>query len=189
MDVPLPRSQVLAQRAVARHIDGKRGRLLRFLSARLGGAVESERFLCDALLLSLQEPDKLRRGECLPAWLDRKTLRALEKWSESRPMSARDPELSRGEQGALLGAVRLCLSALLRGLKPRYEHVLRRVDLGAESKLIVARDLKLSRSTMDVLLYRARQAMRRRLERFCVPEAGVPTRRGPVLNGAGRTGT
>lgn len=148
-------------------------RLLRFVSARLGGMAEGDRFLRDVVLRCLREPDKLRRGECLPAWLDRKALRSLGQWIESRPRGDHRAERSRREQAEFVDAMRLSLRALLRGLEPRYEHVLRRVDFSGESKLIVARELNLSRSTMDVLLHRARRAMRRRLERLCASDGGA----------------
>lgn len=168
----MPRSETSAQSAAARLVIEERMRLMRLVSARLGGVTEGERFLTETLLRSIRQPDKLRRGECLPEWMERKTQRAVEDWYNG--CAARRAEIPRAERDAWTKVMRGCLEGLLRAIEPRYEQVLRRVDLGGESKLAVARELRISRATMDVLLHRARKAVRRTLEKLCALEAETP---------------
>ncbi len=61
-----------------------------------------------------------------------------------------------------------CVKSVLPALEPRYAEVLRRVDLTGENKRKVARELELTSETMDVLLHRARKALRRQLAGFSV---------------------
>lgn len=60
-----------------------------------------------------------------------------------------------------------CFRALLPTLKPRYSEVLRRIDLRDQEKHQVARELSITVATLDVVLHRARTALRERLEVFC----------------------
>jgi len=60
-----------------------------------------------------------------------------------------------------------CLRGLLPTLKPRYVELLWRVDLNGESKKTVSRELEIKVATLDVVLHRARSALRQRLQIFC----------------------
>lgn len=140
---------------------------MRFAAARLGGVTPAQSFVTGALLRRFRERDKLRRGERLPAWVERKLARALLDWGSENP--SHGDEAARKGMDAWSPQMQRCLQELLRIVEPRYREVLRRVDFGTESKLTVARELEISRSTMDVLLHRARQAVRRSLEKTCTP--------------------
>ena len=63
--------------------------------------------------------------------------------------------------------MRACFARLLPLLNPRYAELIRRIDLDAEFRIVVARDLKLSGPQCDLVLHRARSALRRRLEILC----------------------
>lgn len=164
MDVPFSTAQLESRREAARLIVEEREKLLRFGAGRLGGAEAASRFLRDVLARRLGEPDKFRRGESLPRWLDRKLTRALLDWGEQYPDAAGDA--LRKSLQAWSDATRQCLREVLDAIEPRYRDVLRRVDFGSESKGSVARDLGLSGPTIDVLLHRARHAARRRMEKI-----------------------
>ena len=165
--MPLSVAQLEARRAAARLITVEREKLMQFAERRLGGATQASRFVAEVLMRRLREPDKLRRGESLPEWLDRKVTRALLDWGEQE-LGAESEALTKS-QHLWNQATTRCLLELLEVVEPRYRDVLRRVDFGAESKAAVARHLRLSSSTMDVLLHRARQAVRRGMEKVCAP--------------------
>ena len=165
--MPLSESQLEARRIAARLLADQREEILRFAAGRLGDAARAKRFVCGTLLRRLSDRDKLQRGECLPVWFERKLTRALLDWSEENPAQA--DEASRQRMQAWSQTIQGCLRELLEIVEPRYREVLQRVDFGADSKVVVARELGISRSTMDVLLHRARQAVRRSLEKVCAP--------------------
>ena len=128
-------------------------------------------FLASTLGRRLRERDKLHRGESLPSWLERKVGQAAQDWGKQEP--PRTEEISGKNIAVWNQSLQRCLRELLQVIEPRYREVLGRVDFRAESKILVARELGISRSTMDVLLHRARQAVRRSVEKVCAPSDGV----------------
>ncbi len=60
-----------------------------------------------------------------------------------------------------------CLLPRLKTLRPRYAELLRSVDLEDQPPADVAKAHRITRNTLDVTLHRAREALRRELERFC----------------------
>ncbi len=60
-----------------------------------------------------------------------------------------------------------CLLPRMKTLRPRYAELLRSIDLEGQSPADVAKAHRLTRNTLDVTLHRAREALRRELERFC----------------------
>lgn len=156
----------------------ERKRFHRFVAARIGDAAEADDVLQQSLLRALEGSGKLRRGESTIAWFYRILRHAIadhfrRKGAETRrlenflgDLQARDEDFAQPPP-AWDAAVCACFRGLLPSLRPRYADVIRRVDLNGESKLDVARELKISRATMDVLMHRARGALRERLEILC----------------------
>lgn len=60
-----------------------------------------------------------------------------------------------------------CMSGLLPTLKDSYAEVIRRVDLEGESVSSVAQALRVTENNLSVRLHRARDALRKSLERTC----------------------
>jgi RNA polymerase sigma-70 factor (ECF subfamily) len=60
-----------------------------------------------------------------------------------------------------------CATALLDTLKPEYAEALRRVEMEGVSVKDFARDKSVSPNTASVRLFRAREALRRQVERSC----------------------
>ena len=156
----------------------ERVRFHRFVAARIGDSATADDILQESLLRAFERSADLRRAESAVAWFYRILRNAVvdhyrKKGSESQRMGKFLADMqARGEDVATPpddwdAAVCACFHGLLPSLKPRYAEVIRRIDLRGESKRDVARDLKTSRATMDVLLYRARSALRERLEIFC----------------------
>lgn len=150
----------------------------RFVASRIGDDATAEDLFQESLLRALEQGSKLRRGESAVAWFYRVLRHAIfdhfrRKGAESRrakkllaDMQAREEDVA-AQPADWDAAVGACFRGLIPALKPRYAEVIRRVDLRGESKLVVGRDLKLTRATMDVLLHRARSALRRQLEILC----------------------
>lgn len=156
----------------------ERARFHRFVTSRVGDSGIAEDLLQDGLVRALKHGAKLRRGESAIAWFYRILRNAVSDHYRNRGSENRRTERlladmqARGEDVGAPPAdwdttVCGCLRGLLPSLKPRYAEVIRRLDLKAEPKQKVAHDLKVSTATMDVLLHRARQALRKRLEIFC----------------------
>ncbi len=163
---------------MVRALTNEHARFLRFIRSRLGADGEAEDLLQNSLLRALQRGDELRRSERAVAWFYRVLRNAIadhyrEKKSDHAAVEQLVMEISAsGADGATPpadweAAVCACFRGLLRTLKPRYAEVLRRIDLEGESKAAVAKALKIRVATMDVVLHRARRALRERLEIFC----------------------
>src|SRR5262249_54089970 len=60
-----------------------------------------------------------------------------------------------------------CVEAIMPTSKPVYAELLQRIDLGEESVAMVARGLEITENNLHVRLHRARQALKRQLERTC----------------------
>lgn len=159
-------------------IVAERARFQWFVASRVGDVALAEDLLQDSLVRALRHGEKLRRGESAVAWFYRILRHAISDHYRNRAAEDRRSERlladmqARGEDVSEPPpewdtAVCACFHGLLPSLKPRYAEVIRRVDLNPEPKRKIARDMKLSVATMDVLLYRARQALRKRLELFC----------------------
>jgi len=67
-----------------------------------------------------------------------------------------------------------CLGTLLKGMRPAYVDVIRRIDLEGEPPAKVAKDLGVTTNTLAVRLHRARQLLRTTLEESC----GICTKHG-----------
>jgi len=156
----------------------ERARFLRFLAARVGNNATAEDLLQDSLLRAIEQNRKLRRGESAVPWFFRILRNAVadhfrKKGAETRRVEKLLGDLQAREDDVAIppadwdAAVCACFRGLIPALKPRYAVVIRRVDLRGEPKLEVAHDLKIKRATMDVLLHRARAALRERLEILC----------------------
>lgn len=156
----------------------ERKRFHRFLASRVGDDATADDLLQESLRRALERGDTLRRNESAVAWFYRILRNAVsdhfrKTGSEKRrtekllaDMQARGDEVD-FPSADWDAAVCACFRGLLPSLKPRYAEVIHRVDLRGESKFDVGRDMKIKRGTMDVLLHRARSALRQQLETFC----------------------
>ncbi len=168
--MPLSQSQWKARRAATRRLDAERAKLIRFATGRFGDPASAERFIAGTLLQRFRERDRLQRSELLPAWLERKVRLAFSDWSETTVVAAR--RTTDAEIDAWAAILRRCLCRLAETTSVRYQEVLRRIDFGFDSKLLVRRQLGLSPGTMDVLLHRARRAARRALVEMVAVKSG-----------------
>jgi DNA-directed RNA polymerase specialized sigma24 family protein len=67
----------------------------------------------------------------------------------------------------LVDTICACVGSLVDTLKPEYAAAIQRVDLGGESLQSFATTANITRGNAAVRLFRARQALRRRVEQSC----------------------
>lgn len=172
------RNQITLEPAAVRALTNEHARFLRFVRSRIGFDGEAEDLLQNSLLRALQRGDELRRGERVVSWFYRILRNAIsdhyrEKKSGHAAVEKFVAEIHSwngnggGPAADWEAVVCACFRGLLPTLKPRYAEVLHRIDLQGESKAKVAWALKVRVATMDVVLHRARRALRKRLEIFC----------------------
>ena len=151
-------------------------RFQQFLERRTGRADLAEEILQDAYVkagTTQAPPDQ----ESAVAWFYRVLRNALIDHrrrvdSEQRALTAlqaepagEDPEAE--PDAALLRAVGQCIDGLLGTLKPEYAQAVRRVDMEDASLTELASEAGITNGNAAVRLYRARAAMRQRIEQCC----------------------
>lgn len=148
-------------------------RFLHFLEGRVGSRALAEEILQGAFLRALEHGVPATDDQSAVSWFyavlrnalvdfyRRKGVegRALEQVAEQDGASAMDPELR--------GAVCACMHDLLPTLKPEYADVVRRVDLEERPVSEVAQEAGITSNNATVRLHRARQALKKQLERSC----------------------
>jgi RNA polymerase sigma factor (sigma-70 family) len=169
---PPPKKQAF-QAVTARIVSRERRRLLRFLRNRMARG-NAERFLQENVCAALKEYARLFRGETSTGWLTRVMRGAVETHYRGRPLDEisseplwRDAQSSEAAQHAWAPAIGTCVRGLLPTLRPRYAELIQRLDLAGQEKRTVARDLKISVGTADVVLHRARRVLHRRMALVC----------------------
>jgi RNA polymerase sigma-70 factor (ECF subfamily) len=149
-------------------------RFLAFLQRRVGSRDVAEDILQDAFVRGLARADQLRDQESVVAWFYRSLRNALiDYWrrtdSERRvfdhAVSGADAEPSTDPE--LMKTACECVTALLDTLKPEYAEAVRRVDLEDVSVKDFAAEKNVTPNNASVRLFRAREALRRQVERSC----------------------
>ena len=157
----------VADRLVANHRE-----FLRFLEPRVGNRALAEEILQAAFVRTLEKAAEIRDSESAVAWfyrllrnavVDHYRRAATEKRTLEREATVAeaivDPEMRR--------IICACLHTLLPNLKPEYAEMIRRVDLDGTPVAEVASLLGITTNNATVRLHRARQALKRELERSC----------------------
>jgi len=149
-------------------------RFLAFLERRVGSRDVAEDILQDAFVRGLARAGQLRDRESVVAWFYRSLRNALvDHWrrtsSEQRIFenAAVDADAGPAADPELMRTVCACATALLDTLKPEYGEALRRVDLDGVSVKDFAREKNVTPNNASVRLFRAREALRRQVERSC----------------------
>jgi RNA polymerase sigma-70 factor (ECF subfamily) len=168
--IPLPMpSSTDTERVLLDH----RARFLSFLERRVGNRATAEELLQEAFVRTLESRAVPEEEEGAVTWFYRLLRNALvdhhrrqavrtragEALAREATEAADDPELHQ--------AVCACLHGLLPTLKPEYADMVRRVDLEESAVAEVAQTLGVSANNASVRLHRARQALKRQLQRAC----------------------
>lgn len=150
------------------------GEFLRFLVRRTASKEDAEDIFQDFCLKVLRNAQTIRTPGSLRSWLAQVLRRTLTDHYRKSAVKRRaqqrleiEPEFAMSDDEAER-AICSCLDQVLPALLPRYAEVIRRVDLLGEPRSQVAKSLDISANNMRVRLYRARQALRASLEKFCV---------------------
>jgi RNA polymerase sigma-70 factor (ECF subfamily) len=168
-------SQTGLSRAVLAALVANRDRFLGFLERRVGRREVAEEILQDAFVRSLARGRTLREDESAIAWFYRLLRnaivdRARADAAERRGRAALAAEPAAGEPDQeLLDTICACVTSLVDTLRPEYAAAIRRVELDGESLPAFAAATGITRGNAAVRLYRARQALRRRIEESCGP--------------------
>jgi RNA polymerase sigma-70 factor (ECF subfamily) len=148
-------------------------RFLSFLERRVGSRAVAEELLQAAYVRTLEKGEELREGESAVAWFYRLLRNALidhyrKQAAEGRAMEREAREATEeGLDPELKQTLCACMGQLLPTLKPEYSELLRQVDLEERSVPEVAAEVGITPNNAGVRLHRARQALKRQLERSC----------------------
>ncbi len=178
---------------------------LGFLSKRLGNRADAEDVLQEFSLRVLARKDQLRDADRMDAWLYailRSTLNDFyrragrrARLNDAYARDAHGPGVVPDAAETLSQQVCSCVETLVPRLREKDAELIRRIDLGEESRKSVAAELGLSPGTLAVRLHRARAALRDRLMEFCgyccrdgFDDCACPSSSGQGSNGQGPDG-
>ena len=162
-----PPSPEVVERLVSSHRE-----FLSFLEARLPSRAIAEEVLQTAFVRTLEKGGGIREAESAVAWFYRLLRNALtdhyrRNASAARALEQHAAEVDLPVEEELVTAICACMGALLPTLKSEYSEILRRVDLEEKSLAEAAAELGITANNASVRLHRARQALKRQLERSC----------------------
>jgi RNA polymerase sigma-70 factor (ECF subfamily) len=156
-------------------IDNHR-RFLGFLERRVGRRDLAEELLQEAFTRGIARGRTLRSDESVVAWFYRLLrnvmvdhLRRQSAEARGRAAFAREESATAGAEPdqELVDTICACVGSLVDTLKPDYAAAIQRVDLGGESLQSFATAANITRGNAAVRLFRARQALRLRVEQSC----------------------
>lgn len=163
--------------AVVRALVANRDRFLAFLERRVRRRDVAEEILQDAFVRGLDRGRTLREDESAIAWfyrllrnaiVDRARADAAEQ--RGRAALSHEPIEELGGEPVdqeLIDTICSCVTSLVDTLRPEYAEAIRRVELDGESLPSFASATGITRGNAAVRLYRARQALRRRIGESC----------------------
>lgn len=147
-----------------------RQRFLEFVERRVGDRAAAGEILQDAFVRGIERADTVRSSESAVAWFFRVLRNAIvdHRRRAASPIRsagefAVEPEDSVEEKAE---ACR-CILALTETLKPDYADALRRVDVDGVPVQDFAAEAGISANNASVRLFRAREALKQRVEATC----------------------
>ena len=162
--------------AVVRTLIANQRRFLGFLERRVGRRDLAEELLQEAFTRGVARGRTLRDDESVVAWFYRLLrnvmidhLRRQSAEARGRAAFAREESLGAGAEPdqELVDTICACVTSLVDTLRPDYAAAIQRVDLGGDSLQSFAMAANITRGNAAVRLYRARQALRLRVEQSC----------------------
>ena len=170
---PDPRAEdVRDPAAVAVLVDNHRA-FVRYLQRRIGSREVAEDILQDAFARNLDRLDAVP-GEALVPWFYRVLRNALidrirRRGTEERALAAFAQEVEAAEAAPpeLASEICACVGRLARSLKPAYATALQAVDVDGTPVKAFAEAAGLTASNAGVRLFRAREALKRRVTESC----------------------
>jgi RNA polymerase sigma-70 factor (ECF subfamily) len=147
---------------------------LRYLTRRVGDAELAEDILQDAFIKVLDRPEQAPGGEALVPWFYR-TLRnaAIDRFRRRQAAAraheafARELETHATPEAEIEAEICGCIERLARTLKSEYADALQAIDVQGASTKAFAEQRGISVSNAGVRIFRARQALKKRLIESC----------------------
>jgi RNA polymerase sigma-70 factor (ECF subfamily) len=147
---------------------------LRFLERKVGDRALAEDILQDAFVKMMDRPDAAPAGEGLVPWFYR-TLRnaAIDQFrrrgAASRAVDAfaRELETHAAPEAEMSAEICACISRLATTLKPEYADALHAIDVHGTAVKSYAEQHGLSSSNAGVRVFRAREALKKRVTDSC----------------------
>lgn len=146
---------------------------LAFLERRLGDRALAEDLLQDAFVRGLDKANELRDEEAVVAWFYRVLRNVVidhhrRGATRSKALERLAAELETARAGTEAhGAVCQCVKTLAETLDPKYAEALRRIELDGVAVKDYAAEVGISASNAGVRVFRARNALRERVQRSC----------------------
>jgi RNA polymerase sigma-70 factor (ECF subfamily) len=147
---------------------------LSFLTRKVGNREVAEDILQEAFTRGISRIESLRSEESATAWFYRALRNAVvdhfrRRGASERAMSALAAELDEAAEPDIetRGAVCQCVRALAGTLKPEYAEALTRVEVDGLSVQAFAEEASITPNNAAVRLFRAREALRKRVKTAC----------------------
>lgn len=146
---------------------------LAFLERRVGSRALAEDILQDAFVRSIDKVGRLREGEAIVGWFYRVLRNAVvdhqrRNATVSKALAGFATELETVDAGAdTHEAVCGCVKRLTEGLKPEYAEALRRIEIDGVAVKDYADEVGITRNNAGVRVFRAREALRKQVQRSC----------------------
>jgi RNA polymerase sigma factor (sigma-70 family) len=147
-------------------------RFLGFLQPRVRTPQDAEEIL-QAAFVKAVETDHAIHEESVVAWFFRLLRNSLTDYYRRHGVERRALERQQldwteaADDQALERTVCACVNDLIATLQPDLGDLVRRVDLGGTEVAVVAAELGITPNNASVRLYRARRALKERLEQSC----------------------
>lgn len=169
---PQDTAETAAGEDVIAALVGNHRQFLGFLERRVGSRAVAEEILQSAFVKTLEKGGALQDGEGAVTWFYRLLRNALvdhyrRQAAEGRALEREAREASEATDPELKTAVCACVGELLPTLKPEYADLVRKVDLEERGVPDVAKEAGITANNAGVRLHRARQALKKQLERSC----------------------
>lgn len=161
-----------AEKNIFNQLVSGRAKFLGYIRKRISDADLAEDTLQDCFLKAMRSAPQIRKDEKLVPWFysilhnaitDAYRRRAAE--TNRTAKYAREIESSITPED--VNKICECMNDLIPTLKAEYAEVIKAIELDGEEPGAVAKRLGISRANLKVRTYRARQALRKRLEETC----------------------
>jgi RNA polymerase sigma-70 factor (ECF subfamily) len=153
---------------------GNQRAFLRYLERRVGDRALAEDILQDAFAKVVARPEQAPDDEAIVPWFYR-TLRnaAIDQFrrrgaaDRAHEAFARELEILDAPSGDMQTEICACVSRLAATLKPEYAEALTAVEVGGTPVKVFAEQKGLSSSNAAVRVFRAREALKKRVTESC----------------------
>ena len=147
---------------------------LRYLERRVGDRALAEDILQDAFAKVVDRPDRAPADEAIVPWFYRTLRNAAVDQFRRRGAAhraveafARELETQTAPEPELAAEICACVTRLATTLKPEYAEALAAIDVGGVPVKTFAEQRGLSASNAGVRVFRAREALKKRLVESC----------------------